>query len=83
MITLQSLFNEAETHIQESMNELPVRGNYKVFLKEIFNLNEQIFEMLYEHDTHDEDNKGKYKYTEDDILETINILVRYQKKEML
>lgn len=80
MITLQSLFNEAEKHIQESMNELPVRGNYKVFLKEIFNLNEQIFEMLYEHD---EDNKEKYKYTEDDILETINILVKYQKKEML
>ncbi|RIM32766.1 hypothetical protein BUY35_00320 [Staphylococcus cohnii] len=76
MITLQSLFNEAETHIQESMNELPVRGNYKVFLKEIFNLNEQIFEMLYEHD---EDNKGKYNYTEDDILETINILAQYQK----
>lgn len=80
MITLQSLFNEAETHIQESMNELPVRGNYKVFLKEIFNLNEQIFEMLYEHD---EDNKEKYEYTEDNILETINILVQYQKKEML
>lgn len=80
MITLQSLFNEAETHIQESMNELPVRGNYKVFLKEIFNLNEQIFEMLYEKE---EDNKEKYEYTEDDILETINILVLYQKKEML
>ena len=47
MITLQSLFNEAETHIQESMNELPVRGNYK----------------------------ENYKYTKDDVLETINILV--------
>lgn len=76
MVTLQSLYNEAETHIQESMNELPVRGNYKVFLKEIFNLNEQIFEMLYEHD---EDNKEKYEYTKDDILETINILAQYQK----
>jgi len=76
--SLQGLFDEAEEHIQERMNELPVNGNYKIFLKEIFNMNEQLFEMLY---NHDEENSSKYDYNTEDMIGTVNILAEYQKND--
>lgn len=76
--SLQGLFDEAEKHIQERMNELPVNGNYKIFLKEIFNINEQLFEMLY---NHDEENSSKYDYNTEDMIGTVNILAEYQKND--
>ena len=60
------------------MNELPVNGNYKIFLKEIFNMNEQLFEMLY---NHDEENSSKYDYNIEDMIGTVNILAEYQKND--
>lgn len=51
MNNLQDLFKKAEDNIQERLDGLPVFGSYKEILKQMLNIDEQVFEMLYYEDT--------------------------------
>ncbi|WP_433912378.1 hypothetical protein [Staphylococcus sp. LKG3-3] len=51
MTNLQDMFKKAEDNVQERLNGLPVFGSYKEILKQILNIDEQVFEMLYDEDT--------------------------------
>ena len=47
---LQTRFNEAEENIRERLEGLPIYGYYKKVLQEMMNIDEQVFEMLYDYD---------------------------------
>lgn len=51
MTNLQDLFKKAEDNVQERLDGLPVFGSYKEILKQIINIDDQVFEMLYDEDT--------------------------------
>ncbi len=51
MTNLQDLFKKAEDNVQERLDGLPVFGSYREILKQIINIDDQVFEMLYDEDT--------------------------------
>ncbi|MDU0936914.1 MAG: hypothetical protein E7A88_00050 [Dermabacter sp.] len=51
MESLQDMFKKAEDNVQDRLEGLPVFGSYKEILKQILNIEDQVFEMLYDEDT--------------------------------
>lgn len=51
MVSLQDMFKKAEENVQDRLDGLPVFGSYKEILKQILNIDNQVFEMLYDEDT--------------------------------
>lgn len=51
MESLQDMFKKAEDNVQDRLEGLPVFGSYKEILKQILNIDNQVFEMLYDEDT--------------------------------
>ncbi len=54
---LQTRFNETEENVRERLEGLPIYGYYKKVLQEMMNIDEQVFEMLY-----DDDIENRYDY---------------------
>lgn len=65
MTNLQDLFKKAEDNVQERLDGLPVFGSYKAVLKQIINIDEQVFEMLYDEDT---ENASDYDLEDVDLV---------------
>ncbi|MDW4175283.1 hypothetical protein QI193_02570 [Staphylococcus saprophyticus] len=65
MNNLQDLFKKAEDNVQERLDGLPVFGSYKEILKQILDIDEQVFEMLYDEDT---ENAGDYDLEDVDLV---------------
>lgn len=65
MTNLQDLFKKAENNVQERLDGLPVFGSYKEILKQIINIDEQVFEMLYDEDT---ENASEYDLEDVDLV---------------
>lgn len=51
MESLKDMFKKAEENVQDRLDGLPVFGSYKEILKQILNIDNQVFEMLYDEDT--------------------------------
>jgi|GEM_PF-4372904 len=65
MTNLQDLFKAAENNVQKRLDGLPVFGSYKEILKQIINIDEQVFEMLYDEDT---ENASDYDLEDVDLV---------------
>lgn len=65
MTNLQDLFKKAEDNVQERLDGLPVFGSYKQVLKQIVNIDEEVFEMLYDEDT---ENASDYDLEDVDLV---------------
>ncbi|HDF6783466.1 TPA: hypothetical protein PET91_002788 [Staphylococcus aureus] len=59
-------FEKAEEKVQKHLDGLVILGNYKEVLKEIMNIDEQVFEMLYDDDA---ENRQDYEFEPDDLIE--------------
>lgn len=59
-------FEKAEEKVQKHLDGLVILGNYKEVLKEIMNIDEQVFEMLYDDDA---ENRPDYEFETDDLIE--------------
>lgn len=75
MNNLQDMFKKAEDNIQERLDGLPVFGSYKEILKQMLNIDEQVFEMLYYEDTI---NSQDYDLESVDLLATFERLEQFQ-----
>lgn len=64
MTNLQDMFKEIEDNVQNRLEGLPVFGSYKEILKQIINIDERVFEMLYNDDT---ENFDDYKLDDVDL----------------
>lgn len=65
MNNLQDMFKKAENNVQERLDGLPIFGSYKEVLKQIINIDEQVFEMLYDEDT---ENASDYDLEDVDLV---------------
>lgn len=74
MINLQDLFKNAENNVQSRLDGLPIFGSYKEVLKQILNIDEQAFEMLYDEDT---ENSIEYDLENVDLLAVYDRLVQF------
>lgn len=72
MNNLQDMFKKAEDNIQERLDGLPVFGSYKEILKQMLNIDEQVFEMLYYEDTIN---------SQDYDLESVNLMATFERLE--
>ncbi|NMK54020.1 hypothetical protein [Staphylococcus capitis] len=63
---LQKTFNEAEKKINVKTEGLPIFGEYKTFLQAIMNIDDVVFEMLYDEDT---ENRDEYDIQAEELLE--------------
>lgn len=72
MNNLQDLFKKAEDNVQERLDGLPVFGSYKEILKQMLNIDEQVFEMLYYEDTIN---------SQDYDLESVNLTATFERLE--
>ncbi|HBI1187914.1 TPA: hypothetical protein ACF9H0_002771 [Staphylococcus aureus] len=59
-------FEKSEEKVQKHLDGLVILGNYKEVLKEIMNIDEQVFEMLYDDDA---ENRQDYEFEPDDLIE--------------
>lgn len=59
-------FEKTEEKVQKHLDGLVILGNYKEVLKEIMNIDEQVFEMLYDDDA---ENRQDYEFEPDDLIE--------------
>ncbi|MFZ7647174.1 hypothetical protein ACO1B2_10350 [Staphylococcus saprophyticus] len=75
MNNLQDMFKKAENNVQERLEGLPVFGSYKEILKQMLNIDEQVFEMLYDEDTM---NSQDYDLESVDLVEVHNRLEQFQ-----
>ncbi len=57
---------KAEEKVQKHLDGLVILGNYKEVLKEIMNIDEQVFEMLYDDDA---ENRQDYEFEPDELIE--------------
>ncbi|MDH9600762.1 hypothetical protein PZN54_10980 [Staphylococcus capitis] len=64
MTNLQDMFKEIEDNVQNRLEGLPIFDNYKDILKQIINIDEHVFEMLYDEDT---ENVDDYKLNDVDL----------------
>lgn len=74
MRNLQDLFKNAENNVQTRLDGLPIFGSYKSVLKEILNIDEQVFEMLYDEDT---ENVGDYDLERADLIAVYDRLMQF------
>lgn len=74
MINLQDLFKNAENNVQNRLDGLPIFGSYKEVLKQILNIDEQVFEMLYDEDT---ENASEYNLVHVDLVAVYDRLVQF------
>lgn len=74
MINLQDLFKNAENNVQNRLDGLPIFGSYKEVLKQILNIDEQVFEMLYDEDT---ENASEYNLVHVDLVALYDRLVQF------
>ena len=65
MNNLQDMFKKAENNVQERLDGLPIFGSYKEVLKQIINIDEQVFDMLYDEDT---ENASDYDLEDVDLV---------------
>lgn len=72
MNNLQDMFKKAENNVQERLEGLPVFGSYKEILKQMLNIDEQVFEMLYDEDTMN---------SQDYDLESVNLIATFERLE--
>lgn len=75
MKNLQDMFKNAEEDVQNRLDGLPVFGSYKEILKQILNINEQVFEMLYDEDT---ENSSDYELENVDLVAVHERLAQFQ-----
>lgn len=75
MNNLQDMFKKAEDKVQERLDGLPVFGRYKMLLEQIFNLDAQVFEMLYYEET---ENASEYDLASVDLVAAYNRLEQFQ-----
>lgn len=75
MNNLQDMFKKAEDNVQERLDGLPIFGRYKMVLEQIFNLDAQVFEMLYYEDTM---NSQDYDLASVDLVAAYNRLEQFQ-----
>lgn len=74
MVNLQDLFKNAENNVQNRLDGLPIFGSYKEVLKQILNIDEQVFEMLYDEDT---ENASEYNLVHVDLVAVYDRLVQF------
>ncbi|HCY6246212.1 hypothetical protein [Staphylococcus saprophyticus] len=75
MKNLQDMFKNAEEDVQNRLEGLPVFGSYKEILKQILNINESVFEMLYDEDT---ENSSDYELENVDLVAVHERLAQFQ-----
>lgn len=75
MKNLQDMFKNAEEDVQNRLEGLPVFGSYKEVLKQILNINESVFEMLYDEDT---ENSSDYELENVDLVAVHERLAQFQ-----
>ncbi|HBM8065512.1 TPA: hypothetical protein L0X42_002476 [Staphylococcus aureus] len=75
MKNLQDMFKNAEEDVQNRLEGLPVFGSYKEILKQILNINESVFEMLYDEDT---ENLSDYELENVDLVAVHERLAQFQ-----
>ncbi|HCZ1959850.1 TPA: hypothetical protein O2P85_002520 [Staphylococcus aureus] len=75
MKNLQDMFKNAEEDVQNRLEGLPVFGSYKEILKQILNINESVFEMLYDEDT---ENSSNYELENVDLVAVHERLAQFQ-----
>lgn len=75
MNNLQDMFKKAEDNVQERLDGLPIFGSYKAVLSQIINIDEQVFEMLYDEDT---ENASEYNIAHVDLLAVFDRLKQFQ-----
>lgn len=66
MNNIQDMFKNAEEDVQNRLEGLPVFGSYKEILKQILNIDERVFEILFEI-LYDEDTEHANDYELDGI----------------
>ncbi|MGK8594692.1 hypothetical protein [Staphylococcus aureus] len=75
MKNLQNMFKNAEEDVQNRLEGLPVFGSYKEILKQILNIDERVFEMLYDEDT---ENSSDYELENVDLVAVHERLAQFQ-----
>ncbi|HDY4438049.1 TPA: hypothetical protein RQS77_002609 [Staphylococcus aureus] len=75
MKNLQDMFKNAEEDVQNRLEGLPVFGSYKEILKQILNIDERVFEMLYDEDT---ENASDYELENVDLVAVHERLAQFQ-----
>ena len=75
MKNLQDMFKNAEEDVQNRLEGLPVFGSYKEILKQILNIDERVFEMLYDEDT---ENSSDYELENVDLVAVHERLAQFQ-----
>ncbi|HHA6127310.1 TPA: hypothetical protein ACONAQ_002591 [Staphylococcus aureus] len=75
MESLQDMFKKAEDNVQDRLDGLPVFGSYKEILKQILNIDNQVFEMLYDEDT---ENSSDYELENVDLVAVHERLAQFQ-----
>ena len=75
MNNLQDMFKKAEDNVQERLDGLPIFGSYKAVLKQILNIDNEVFEMLYDEDT---ENANHYYIEDADLVAVHERLAKFQ-----
>lgn len=75
MNNLQDMFKKAEDNVQERLDGLPIFGSYKAVLKQILNIDDEVFKMLYDEDT---ENANHYYIENVDLVAVYNRLEQFQ-----
>ncbi|SGX29512.1 hypothetical protein [Staphylococcus argenteus] len=75
MENLQDMFKKAEENVQDRLDGLPVFGSYKEILNQILNIDNQVFEMLYDEDT---ENSSDYELENVDLVSVHERLAQFQ-----
>ncbi|MFS4929540.1 hypothetical protein SON31_12525 [Staphylococcus aureus] len=75
MENLQDMFKKAEENVQDRLDGLPVFGSYKEILKQILNIDNQVFEMLYDEDT---EHASDYELDGIDLIAVHERLAQFQ-----
>lgn len=70
MKSLQEMFNEVEENLQTGLESFAVNCEYKVLMKTITQLDDAVFEMLYDDDT---ENADSYE------LSNVNLELEHEK----
>lgn len=74
MTSLQELFNEVEQNLEKGLEHFAVNCEYRILMKTITQLNDQVFEMLYSEDT---ENISDYD------LEDVDLSLEFSKLQKL
>lgn len=75
MNNLQDMFKKAEDNVQERLDGLPIFGSYKEILKQILDIDDEVFAMLYDEDT---ENANHYYIEGADLVAVHERLAKFQ-----